>query len=121
MKPLLAAGADVNKRTRYRQATFEQLYPVDTADKRTLIGLLLDHGLDVRKLAANGPPLTLQLLHDGEVALLKRCLELGADPDLKYNGFTLRQEAEWVTDPKQKAQLARLFAAYPGKKAARHR
>ncbi len=116
VEALLRHKADVNLRIKYKQASFEMLYPIDTTLKRKLLTLLLDAGLDVKRLTGCGNPLTTQLVFDGEVSLLKRLLEAGADPALKSAGSPLLENAAFLKDKKKRAAIQALLEKHLKKK-----
>jgi ankyrin repeat protein len=107
--PLLAAGADPNVRLKYKQASYEMLYPINTTKKKKLLGMLLDAGLDVTNEVCCGNPLTTRLVYDGQATLLDRVLTAGADPAAKSAGSALRQTAAFTKNKKVRAALERVI------------
>jgi ankyrin repeat protein len=107
--PLLAAGADPNVRLKYKQASYEMFYPINTTRKKKLLGMLLDNGLDVTNEACCGNPLTTRLVFDGQATLLDRVLTAGADPAAKSAGSTLSETNAFTKNKKVRAAIERVL------------
>jgi ankyrin repeat protein len=85
---LIEQGADVNATNVHKQTALGWVSDFahdDMDNAMKIVDLLLDHGADINAQDTNGDTALMKAGYKGNLVLLRRLLERGADPNLRRN------------------------------------